>query len=282
MRDGRCGAGRRGRRRSMGPALRRSGRASPGAVSSPATAVGGHGPRASRPTVGRHGGAVGRRLREGRAVRRRPARTPALHGAGAPRGRRSMGFGSPWLRRLGCVPGPGRCLRSHREGRGAEARCSPAGRLGVGRPTLALPGAGGCLPGCQAGEARLGAGSGVPVEDAPAGHPVEHRAGARQTLFDVFGHACCDRGPQLLHLGAEAAAMVTVAKAPLAVLPNALFRGLAVSHVRSVPVSGRGTRAPSRRVRERAGEVGIVLFARGLFASRIRARQHGGKRGRGP
>ena len=84
LRDGMCGAGRRGRRRSMGPALRTSGRASPGApVSSPATT------RMERrcphrPTVLRHGGAFGRRLREGRRVRRRPARTAALHGSGAP------------------------------------------------------------------------------------------------------------------------------------------------------------------------------------------------------
>ncbi len=68
----RC-AGQRGRRRSMGPALHTSGRASSGAPasrpaggSSPATAAGGHGPWASRPTVRRHGGDVGtRRPKEG-------------------------------------------------------------------------------------------------------------------------------------------------------------------------------------------------------------------------
>ncbi len=72
LRGRRCGVGRRGRRRSMG---------APGApVSSPATAAGGRGPWASRRTVVRPGGACGRRLAEGPAVRRRPAGTPALHG----------------------------------------------------------------------------------------------------------------------------------------------------------------------------------------------------------
>ena len=52
----------------------------PGApASSPATAGGGHGAWVFRPTVRRLG-------RQGPAVRRRPARTPALHGAGAPCG----------------------------------------------------------------------------------------------------------------------------------------------------------------------------------------------------
>ncbi len=79
-------------RRSMRPALDTPGGGSSGApVSSPATAAGGHhGPWASPPTVRRHGVMSRRRLPEGRRVRRRPARTPALHGAGAPWGRRSM------------------------------------------------------------------------------------------------------------------------------------------------------------------------------------------------
>ncbi len=71
----------------MGPTLHTSGRDSSGApVSSPAT-------------VPRHGGAVGRRLPEGARVRRGPARTPALHGAGAPYRRRSMRQGVTGLER---------------------------------------------------------------------------------------------------------------------------------------------------------------------------------------
>ncbi len=83
-----------------GAALPTSGRAIHGApVSSPAPAGGGHGPCASRPTVGRHGGAVDTRLPEERKVLRRPARTPALHGVGAPRGRRFLRQGAPFMER---------------------------------------------------------------------------------------------------------------------------------------------------------------------------------------
>ncbi len=87
--DWRCGAGRRGRRRSIGPALHRAGALTghrpPGApASTPATAAGGHGPWGCRRTVGRQVVAVGRSLLGGVEVRRRPARTPALHGATAP------------------------------------------------------------------------------------------------------------------------------------------------------------------------------------------------------
>ena len=98
LRGRRCGVGRRGRRRSRAaqagedagaPWGRRSHRSPPGApVSSPATAEGGHGPWASRPTVAQHGGAVNRRLPEGPKVRPRPARTPALQGGAGRRGRR--------------------------------------------------------------------------------------------------------------------------------------------------------------------------------------------------
>ncbi len=66
-------------RRFMGPMLPTSGRASPGApVSSPATAAGGHGPRAFRPTVHRYAAALSTRdsneaptVRRGRRGRRR-------------------------------------------------------------------------------------------------------------------------------------------------------------------------------------------------------------------
>ncbi len=85
MRGRGCGAGRRGRRRSMGPALHTSGGDCSGApVSSPASAAGGHAPWASPPTLHRYAAPLSTRdSNEGPTVQRRPARTPALHGAGA-------------------------------------------------------------------------------------------------------------------------------------------------------------------------------------------------------
>ncbi len=66
-------------------------------MSPPATAAAGHGPWPSRPTVRRYGAAVGTRLPKGPTARRRPARTPALHGTGAPdvRARQSRSAGVP-------------------------------------------------------------------------------------------------------------------------------------------------------------------------------------------
>ena len=117
MRDRRCGAGRRGRRRSMGrrslrqgaPFLERGCPWSSGVhgapVSSPASASGGQGLWASRPTILRYGAAVGTRLPEGPAVRRGPARTPALHGRSG-RGAPPPGRSSVQAGHRPVAPGP--------------------------------------------------------------------------------------------------------------------------------------------------------------------------------
>ncbi len=95
-----------------------------------------------RPTVHRHGAAVRTRLPEGPTARRRPARTPALHGVGAPyvsprhswsagvlTGQRCVGTAAPsardWFRDCRC--GAGR--RGRRRSRGptlhTSARATP-------------------------------------------------------------------------------------------------------------------------------------------------------------
>ncbi len=141
-----------------------TGHRTPGApASSPATAPGGHGPSASRPTVHRHGGAAGTRPRCGGAAGTRPrcgagrrgrrrSMGPALHGAGAPWGRRSHRSAWAWSagvltghRRRPAAPPPPRRWRT---GRGHRR----GGRPGhVRRPWLAAPSGGPATGGGSSG-----------------------------------------------------------------------------------------------------------------------------------
>ena len=88
----------------------------------------------------------------------------------------------------------------------------------------------------QAGEAGLGAGSGVFVQDPAARHPIEQGDGLRKLLLTGFLIAGGDGGAEGLDRGSQAAPMVPSANALLLTLANAFLRGFAVGHTSPNPM----------------------------------------------